>query len=105
MLPENDRNRLALLQSRLGQLWLARDWAAIGELDGVIRLELQQLQGRGAIAGEVVSQLALFRQRYTQVLEAGRVESERLRSVLNRHIEHSEGRTAYFLAGSDQGVA
>lgn len=105
MLPEHDRSRLALLQYRLGQLWIERDWVAIGELDGVIRLVLQQLQDRGAMTDEVVHQLAPFRQLHAQVLEAGCAESERLRSILNRHVEHSEGRDAYSLADSDQGVA
>lgn len=100
----NDVRRLAQLQHRLGEMWQEHDWAGIVELDGVIRQQLQRLHDIGPLTEEAVARLAPLKQLHAQVLEAGYTEYQRLRVILSQHVEHSEGRNAYSLADSVQGV-
>lgn len=104
MQPENDQRRLARLQPLFAQALANNDWERVGQLDRLIRQSLQPLAGGARLTPQLQAQLAPLKQLYGQALQICSGECQRLHSVLMLHTEHGDGRDAYALAGSVQGV-
>ena len=104
MQPETDRRRLTRLQPLFAEALASNDWERVGQLDLLIRQSLQPLAGSAQLSPALQAQLAPFKHLYMQALQLCSGECQRLQSVLTQHTEHGDGRDAYALAGSVQGV-
>lgn len=90
-----ESQRIARVYGQLRQALEAADWEAVAEADLAVRELLQSLPDEAEL--ELAS--GQLRQRLQRLhahgVKACAAECERLRQVLQRHIEYGEGRSAY----------
>lgn len=101
---EAEFNRLAHLQKLLAEGLAKEDWVRIGEVDGLIRQCLERLQNAQPFNDETRRKLAPLKALHGHALQACARECARLSQMLANHTEYAEGRHAYSLADSLQGV-
>ena len=101
---EAEFNRLAHLQKLLAESLAKEDWVRIGEVDGLIRQCLERLQNAQPFNDETRRKLAPLKALHGHALQACARECARLSQMLANHTEYAEGRQAYSLADSLQGV-
>ena len=101
---EAEFNRLAHLQKLLAEGLAKEDWVRIGEVDGLIRQCLERLQDAQPFNDETRRKLAPLKALHGHALQACARECARLSQILANHTDYAEGRQAYSLADSLQGV-
>lgn len=99
-----DFNRLAQLQGLLAEALAKEDWGRISEVDGLIRLCLERLQDARPFNDAIQLKLAPLKALHGHALQACARECARLSQILANHTDYAEGRQAYSLADSLQGV-
>lgn len=104
MLPEADFRRLSLLQRQLAEALVNEDWPSMGELNTSITQSLERLSADGKLTQDTMRRLAPLKNLHAEVLRACATECDRLRAILQRHTEFGEGRQAYSLVDTVQGV-
>lgn len=104
MPPAAEFTRLALLQELLAEALAKEDWVRIGEVDGLIRRCLERLQDAQPFNNETRRKLAPLKALHGHALQACARECARLSLILANHTDYAEGRQAYSLADSLQGV-
>ena len=104
MPPATDFSRLAQLQGLLAEALAREDWVRIGQVDGLIRQCLEGLQNAQPFNDETRLKLAPLKALHGHALQACARECARLSQMLANHTEYAEGRHAYSLADSLQGV-
>ena len=105
MTPAADLSRLAQLQKLLAEALAKEDWVRISEVDGLIRLCLERLQDARPFNAETRRKLAPLKALHGHALQACARECARLSQMLANHTDYAEGRQAYSLADSLQGVS
>lgn len=101
---EAELRRLAHLQGLLSKALAREDWVRISEVDGWIRLCLERLQDAQPFNDETRHKLAPLKALHGHALQACARECARLSQILANHTDYAEGRQAYSLADSLQGV-
>lgn len=101
---EAELRRLAHLQGLLSKALAKEDWVRIGEVDRSIRLCLERLQDAQPFNDETRITLAPLKALHGHALQACARECARLSQILANHTDYAEGRQAYSLADSLQGV-
>lgn len=104
MPPVAEFSRLAQLQELLAEALVREDWVRIGEIDGLIRRCLERLQDARPLNDETRRKLAPLKALHGHALQACARECARLSTILANHTDYAEGRQAYSLADSLQGV-
>lgn len=104
MLLEADFRGLSLLQRELAQTLVTQDWARISELNTLITQRLEHLREDGQLTEDTKIRLAPLKRLHAEVLRACATECDRLRAILQCHTEFGEGRQAYSLLDTVQGV-
>lgn len=105
MPPVAEFSRLAQLQELLAEALVREDWVRIGEIDGLIRRCLERLQDAQPFNDETRRKLASLKALHGHALQACARECARLSQMLANHTDYAEGRQAYSLADSLQGVS
>ena len=83
------------LYEQLEQAFEAKDWPRISSIDEQIRSALQLLKQLPLLSDEAVAARQRLQHLHQQVRIGGAEECERLRLLLLRYLEQSEGRSAY----------
>lgn len=95
MPPGDERLLLLQLHALLGQAIAERDWTRIERIDLAIRSCLHSLPAVHTLSAEVRQARHQLKQLHGVAMAASLEEGERLRQILDQHLEQAEGLNAY----------
>lgn len=93
--PERDVMRLETLHAQLAAALEARDWARLATVSEAIRSTLLELAQCPDLGTPVMLARTRLGRLHREAVEACADECERLRGLLEQHLENGEGRAAY----------
>jgi len=100
---QNLAREIAMLESQLTTSLKAQDWERVRELDLRVRESLQAIGILVKVGPELEQAKQRLRELYAQVIPAYTEAGDKLRQLLENHIEHADGRSAYLRTSLLQG--